>query len=101
MPNKQCQVTVLDCLAPCHRETARELLRRAALCSHLAKLSSQGTRAKLYALKNKNIRAALTHAAGDIDVHVDRDRYRNLLSVQLRGEYAVRVHTHENWIGVA
>lgn len=93
--------TVLDCFTPCHGDTARTCLRRAALCSRLAKLAYGRSRKELYRLKNANIRAALARSSGLIEINVDHDRYFGLLSVRLSGSDGVRVHTHENWIGAA
>lgn len=93
-----CQTTVLDCFEPCPGDTALECMRRAALCSRMAKLASGYTRRKLYRLKNANIRAALRCSPGLVEIRADRDRYFGLLSVRLNGADGVRVHTHENWI---
>ena len=94
----QHQPSVLDCFAPCAGDTARQWLRRARLCSRLAKLVRGHSRKKLYRLKNANIRAALDGDSGSIAVHGDRIRYFGLLSVQFTGRELVRVHTHENWL---
>ena len=96
-----CQSSVLDCFAPCHGDTARQCLSRAALCSRLAKLARGRERKKLYRLKNANVRAALRCSSGVVEIHADHDRYFGLLSVRLTGSDGVRVHTHENWIDVA
>jgi hypothetical protein len=92
------QSSVLDGFAPCHGDTARECMMRAAVCSRFAKLVAGAARERLYRLKNANIRAALRCSRGVIEVVVDRDRCYGLLSVRLRGADNVRVHTHENWI---
>lgn len=92
------QTTVLDALAPSPRDHVRQCLRRAALCSRLAKRVSRGdVRNKLYRLKHANIRAALRHSPRLVEIRVDNDRFAGLLSVRLRGANE-RVHTHENWI---
>lgn len=98
MQPTQRQSSVLDCFAPGHGDTARQCLRRAALCSRLAKLVRGYVREKLYRLKNANIRAALKCSPELIEVLADNDRYYGLLSVRLSGSNGVRVHTHENWI---
>ncbi len=95
------QSSVLDYLAPSHWDTARQCLRRAALCSHLAKLARGRARRKLYRLKNANIRAALHCSPGLVEIRADHDRYFGLLSVRLNGADGVRVHTHENWVDAA
>ena len=94
------RTSVLDCLAPCHFESAPQRIRRADLCSRLAKLARGRTRKKLYRLKDANIRATLRNPSGAVEIHADRDRYFGLLSVRLK-RTRVRVHTHENWIVVA
>lgn len=93
--------TVLDCFSPCPGDTARHCLRRANLCSRLAKLVRGQARKKLYRLKNENIRAAVERSADQIEIRCDRDRHFGLLSVRLKGRDLVRVHTHENWIDAA
>ena len=95
------QLSVLDCFAPCNRDTARQCLMRAALCSRLAKLVRGRARKMLYRLKNANIRAALRCSSGLVEIHSDQSRYFGLLSVRLNGPDCVRVHTHENWIDAA
>lgn len=95
------QTTVLDCFGPCPGDTARECLRRAALCSRMAKLASGRTRRKLYRLKNANIRAAVLCSPELIEIRADHDRFYGLLSVRLDSADGVRVHTHENWIDAA
>jgi len=95
------QSSVLDFFAPCHGDTARGCLMRAALCSRLAKLVRGRAQKKLYRLKNANIRAALRSSSGLVEVRADQTRYFGLLSVQLNGSDGVRVHTHENWIDAA
>ena len=92
---------VLDFFGPCIGDSAHQCLRRADLCSRLAKLVRGDARKKLYRLKNANIRAALERNSGEVEVHADNDRYFGLLSVRLRGSDNVRVHTHENWIDAA
>lgn len=92
------QPSVLDFFAPCARDTAPQCLRRAALCSRLAKVVRGHVRQKLYRLKNRNIRAATKRSSSRIEVVADNDRYFGLLSVRLNGSHGVRVHTHENWI---
>jgi len=96
-----CQSSLLDCFAPCHGDSARHCLRRAALCSRLAKFVGGQARKKLYRLKNANIRAALKCSPGLVEIHGDQNRYFGLLSVRLNGLAGVRVHTHENWIDAA
>jgi hypothetical protein len=76
-------------------------MRRAALCSRLAKLVGGQARRKLYRLKNTNIRTARKCSPELIEVHADQDRYFGLLSVRISGPDGVRVHTHENWIDAA
>lgn len=95
------QSTVLDHFAPCHGDTARQCLERAALCSRLAKIVRGYARKKLYRLKNTNIRAALRCSSEFIEIRADRDRYFGLLSVRFNGSNSVRVHTHGNWIYAA
>lgn len=95
------QSYVLDSFAPCHGDTARQCLKRAALCSRLAKLVRGDARKKLYRLKNANIRATLRCSSAAVEIHGDQTRYFGLLSVQLNGADSVRVHTHENWIDAA
>jgi hypothetical protein len=95
------QSSVLDCFAPGWGDSARQCLRRAALCSRLAKLASGRKRKKLYQLKNANIRAALRLSPELVRIHADHDRYFGLLSVRLNSSEGVRVHTHENWIDAA
>lgn len=95
------QSTILDCFAPCYGDTARQCMRRAALCSRLAKLVRGQERKKLYRQKNANIRAARRCASALIDVCADQGRYFGLLSVRINGSGGVRVHTHENWINAA
>jgi len=92
---------VLDCFAPVHGDSARECIKRASLCSRLAKLVRGRAREKLYRLKNSNIRSALAAAPSLLEIHGDQTRYFGLLSVRLTGSDGVRVHTHENWINVA
>lgn len=93
--------TVLECFTPCHGDTARQCLKRAALCSRLAKLVRGPTRRQLYRLKDTNIRAALRCSPELIEIRADHDRYHGLLSVGMNDSDRVRVHTHENWIDVA
>ncbi len=93
------QPCVLDYFAPCRRDTARQCLERAELCSRLAKRARGQLRTKMYRLKDANIRAALRAAPEGIEIVADNDRYFGLLSVSLRGCDGVRVHTHENWMG--
>lgn len=95
--NRQ-QASVLDCFAPCARDSAQQCLIRAAMCSRLAKLVGGQVRKKLYRLKNANIRAALKRPSGSVEVVADNDRYLGLLSVRLCGSESLRVHTHENWL---
>jgi len=101
MHKSHCQVSVLDCFAPCNGDTALQCMRRAALCSRLAKFVGGQARKKLYRLKNTNIRAARRCAPGLIEIRADQDRYFGLLSVRISGPGGVRVHTHENWIDAA
>lgn len=101
MRPSHCHLSVLKCFAPCLGDSARQCLRRAALCSSLAKLARGSVRKQLYRLKNLNIRAALRCASGLVEIRADRDRYFGLLSVRLAGADGVRVHTHENWIDAA
>ena len=101
MQSRHYRSTLLDFLAPWPGESACQCLRRAALCSRMAKLCTGRLRRKLYRLKNMNIRAALRCSDGAVEVHADLDRYVGLLSVRLTGAPAVRVHTHENWIDAA
>jgi hypothetical protein len=101
MQQNYCQLSVLDCFAPCNGDTALQYMRRAALCSRLAKLVRGQARKKLYRLKNANIRSARRCSSGLIEIHVDQDRYFGLLSVRINGPDGVRVHTHENWIDAA
>lgn len=95
------QSSVLDCFAPCHGDAARQCLRRAALCSRLAKFVRGQARKKLYRLKNENIRAALRCSSALVEIHGDQSCHFGLLSVRLNGSGGVRVHTHENWIDAA
>lgn len=76
-------------------------MRRAALCSHLAKLVRGQPKKKLYRLKNENIRSALKTKSALVEVACDWDRHFGLLSIRLHGTDGVRVHTHENWINAA
>lgn len=101
MQQRHRPIYVLDCFTPCLGDTARQCLRRADLCSRLAKLVRGQARKKLYRLKNANIRTALERNSGQIAVHADNDRYFGLLSVRLNDSDDIRVHTHENWIDAA
>lgn len=101
MQPSQNKSSVLDCFGPLHGDTARQCLRRAALCSRFAKLVRGQARKKLYRLKNANIRAALNCTSGLVEIRADQSRYFGLLSVRLNGLDGVRVHTHENWMDAA
>ena len=101
MQPSHCQSTVLDCLAPRQGEDARQSLRRAALCSRLAKLVQGNVRDKLYRLKDANICAAISTSPEQVEISVDNDRHFGLLSVRMIGTNDVRVHTHENWLARA
>lgn len=92
------QSSVLDFFGPCHGDTALQCLKRAALCSRLAKLVRVPTQKKLYRLKNANIRASLRCSSGLVEIRPDQGRYFGLDSVQFNGVERVRVHTHENWL---
>lgn len=92
---------VLDCFTPCPGDSARQCLRRARMCSRLAKLVRGQARKKLYRLKNANIRAAIKCGSGQLEIRADHDRYFGLLSVRLNGSDGLRLHTHENWIDAA
>ena len=89
--------SVLDHLAPSPTDSARECLSQAAVCSRLAKLVTGTVRAKLYLLKNRNIRVAITSRRSGVEICCDRDLYFGLLSVRLK-DGNMRVHTHENWL---
>jgi len=76
-------------------------MRRAALCSRLAKIIRGHGRKKLYRQKDANIRAARMRSSGLIEIHADQGRYFGLLSVRINGPGGVRLHTHENWMNAA
>ncbi len=93
--------SVLSGLEPNWPTTASECLRRAKTCNRLAKLVTGHTRQVLYRLKNLNIRAAEQLAPAALLVRVDHDLHVGLLSVSLRDDPSVCVHTHENWVNAA
>lgn len=95
------QVSLLDSLGPSRGQSARENLVNAITCSHLAKIARGPVRGKLYRLKDANIAAAQRTAPGELIILGDSDRYFGLLSVALRTDPCLRVHTHENWLAVA
>ena len=94
-------LTLLDHLGPSPADSAQACMRRAVLCSRLAKLAHGALRDRLYRLKNNNVRIARDHHPGSLEFDVDRDRFFGLLSVRLRGAPSVCVHTHENWLDPA
>lgn len=94
-------LTMLNCFGPCDGDTAHQCMRRAALCSRLAKRVRGQARTQLYRHKNANIRAACKYSSTLVEVRADHDRYFGLLSVREKRPDGVRVHTHENWIDVA
>lgn len=81
------------------KQTAdRALWRRAGLANSLAKVSTGAAREALYQIKNRALRQLMTR--GRVVVRVDSDRCIGLLSIQAIGTHRVRLHTHENWLGV-
>lgn len=90
--------TIVDYLGPAYLEAPRDCIARAALCSRLAKLVTGPLRAKLYHIKDQNIRAVLNSNRNAVEITSDHDHYFGLLSVRLLGKTTIRVHTHENWL---
>lgn len=101
MNKRKALVTVLDHLCLSRAESARVCIERAWLCSRLAKLVGGGLRAKLYRMKNQNIRAAIAGGSAKLEITFDNDRHIGLLSIGIRGANEFRVHSHESWIAAA
>lgn len=92
---------LFDSMRPAGNEAAQDCLKRSITCNRLAKRSGGGTRQDLYRLKNQNIVAALLVDPAALLVTVDHDLHHGLLSVALRNDPRIRVHTHENWLDEA
>ena len=95
------RISLFDSLGPSRGQSAREYLVNARTCSRLAKIARGPLSRKLYRLKNANIEAARRTAPDELIILGDRNRYFGLLSVALRTDPDLRVHTHENWLAVA
>lgn len=93
--------TVLDGLNPSWPTTPKECVHKSRVCNRLAKLVTGQLRRKLYRLKDRNIRAAFELNQEALSVRVDNDLHFGLLSVALKADPDVRLHTHENWLGTA
>ena len=93
--------SVLDSLSPLNSESAKQLMERAHVCNALAKIAAGPTRVKLYRLKDANIQSALLVDPSEVETAIDCDWHRGLLSVRLRSQPSLCLHTHENWLDVA
>ncbi len=92
---------LLSALDPFGARSAAECLQRAQSCNHLAKMATGATRRKLYRLKDRNLRQALSVDANGLVVSVDHDSHFGLLSISSRETPSIRLHSHENWLASA
>ncbi|QDV88988.1 hypothetical protein RAS2_00470 [Phycisphaerae bacterium RAS2] len=102
MSTKRITSSCLDQLAPFDGDSAAVCFERAVVCNHLAKLARGRTRARLYVLKNANLRMAIKNDAQALKITIDNNLHVGLLSVRLlNGDANRSIHTHENWINAA
>ena len=92
------QRRLLDHLTPYGSTNVTECMRRAYLCNKLAKLVRGHLRHRLYRMKDSNILKARELGILQLRITVDHDLHHGLLSIGLRDDPAIRVHTHENWL---
>lgn len=92
---------LFESMRPAVNEAVKDYINRSITCNRLAKRAGGGTRQDLYRLKDQNIMAALLADPAALVVTVDHDLHHGLLSVVLRSDPRVRVHTHENWLNDA
>lgn len=90
--------SLLDCFAPFFKESVSIYMRRAQLCSRLAKKCGRSLREKLYELKNRNLNAARRVDRGQLVIECDNQRYWGLLSVRERKPNGIWLHTDEPWL---
>lgn len=94
-------MTVIECMVPGDACSPQELFRVARWSSSWAKWVDPPTRAALYEIKDLCLARLVWCNADAIIVRGDQDRHRGLLSVALRSDPRVRLHTHEGWLPAA
>src|SRR5262245_13755342 len=86
-----------DFVEVCDSQSATQCFLRARLCNRLAKLVTGGIRHRLYHLTNHNLAEAQRRDPSVVCTTGDHDLHWGFLSMALKANPAIRVHTHENW----
>ena len=94
-------MTVLEYLLPADPCSVKDLWRAASFANWWAKRVDPSFRATLYTIKNGCLGRLHREGGERVLVGGDQDRHRGLLSISLRAQPRLRLHTHENWLPAA